>query len=321
MLSAPARAADASAFDGQGMWIYVLPDSNGGDVDSIALDARARGVATLVVKAGDGTRYWPQFSRELVDALHARGLKVCGYGRIFSRKPVTEARVSARAVTEAGADCFVVDAEKEYEGRYTQARRYVRELRRLVGPDYPLGLTSFPYVDLHRSFPYSVFLGPGGAQFNLPQIYWRAIGDTVDEAFARTYAWNGLYGRPIRPLGQVWMNPPATEVLRFRELAAAYGSPGLSWWSWQSAGPRALAGLTLPLDTLAGTLPQTPAPPTLRRGARGDPVRLAQRRLRVRQTGVFDAATKRAVRKLQGATGLPKTGALDPPTWSALPPG
>jgi glycosyltransferase involved in cell wall biosynthesis len=121
-----------SAFDGQGMWVYVLPDSNGGDVDSIALDARARGVTTLVVKAGDGTRYWPQFSRELVDALHARGLKVCGYGRIFSRKPVTEARVSARAVTEAGADCFVVDAEKEYEGRYTQARRYVRELRRLV---------------------------------------------------------------------------------------------------------------------------------------------------------------------------------------------
>ncbi len=65
------------------MWIYVLPESNGGDVDSIALDAHARGVTTLFVKAGDGTRYWPQFSRELVDALHARGLKVCGYSRIF----------------------------------------------------------------------------------------------------------------------------------------------------------------------------------------------------------------------------------------------
>jgi hypothetical protein len=321
LLATPARAADATAFDGQGMWIYVLADSNGGDPESIALDAQLRGVTTLVVKAGDGTRYWPQFSRELVDALHAHGLKVCGYGRIFSRKPRTEARVSARAVAEAGADCFVIDAEREYEGRYAAARSYMRELRRLVGPDYPLGLTSFPYVDVHRSFPYSVFLGPNGAQFNLPQIYWRAIGDTVDEAFARTYAWNGVYGRPIRPLGQVWMDPPAAEVVRFRELATAYGSSGLSWWSWQSAGRRALAGLTLPLDTLAGTLPDVPQPPTLRRGARGDTVRLAQRRLRIKQTGTFDAATKRAVRSLQATTGLSKTGALDPPTWAALPPG
>jgi hypothetical protein len=303
------------------MWIYVLADSNGGDVESIALDAKLRGVTTLIVKSGDGTRYWPQFSRELVDALHAHGLKVCAYSRIFSRKPKTEARVSARAVTEAGADCFVIDAEKEYEGRYSAARAYVRELRRLVGPDYPLGLTSFPYVDLHRSFPYSVFLGPGGAQFNLPQVYWRAIGDTVDEAFARTYAWNGLYGRPIRPLGQVWMNPPAAEVIRFRELATAYGSPGLSWWSWQSAGPRALAGLTLPLQALAGTLPTAPQPPTIRRGARGDVVRHAQRLLKVKQTGWFGPETKRAVRRLQAARGLPKTGALDPPTWASLTSG
>src|SRR5215217_7678181 len=81
--AAPARAADASAFDGQGMWVYVLSSSNGGDVESIAFDAQLRGVTTLVVKAGDGTRYWRQFSRELVDALHAHGLKVCGYSRIF----------------------------------------------------------------------------------------------------------------------------------------------------------------------------------------------------------------------------------------------
>jgi hypothetical protein len=224
-------------------------------------------------------------------------------------------------VLEAGADCFVIDAEKEYEGRYTAARRYMRELRRLVGPDYPLGLTSFPYVDFHRSFPYSVFLGPGGAQFNLPQIYWRAIGDTVDEAFARTYAWNGIYGRPIRPLGQVWMDPPATEVIRFRELATGYGSPGLSWWSWQSAGPRALAGLTLPLDALAGTPPLQATPPTLRRGSRGDPVRWAQRHLRVKQTGLFGPQTQRAVRKLQARQGLLVTGALDPPTWASLTSG
>jgi len=272
----------------------------------------------VIVKESDGTRYWPQFSRAFVDTMHLNGLKVCAYSRIFSRSPKTEARVSARAVTEAGADCLVVDAEAEYQGRYKQARQYMRVLRKIVGIDYPLGFTSFPYVDLHRSLPYSVFLGPGGAQFNLPQIYWRAIGDSVDEGYARTYAWNSLYGRPIRPVGQLWMNPPVAEVVRFRELAVAYGSPAVSWWSWQSAGPRALGGLTLPLNAPAGTPPAQPVAPTLRRGARGDVVRLAQRLLGMKQTGFFGADTKRAVRSFQAARALPKTGALDPPTWSTL---
>ena len=319
--AAPASSApvgDASAFDGQGMWIYVLAESNGGDVESIAADAKARGITTIFMKAGDGTRYWPQFSRGFVDALHAHGIKVCGYSRIFSRRPVTEARASARAVTRTGADCFVIDAEAEYEGRYRQARQYVRELRRQIGPDYPVGLTSFPYVDYHPRFPYSVFLGPGAAQFNLPQIYWRAIGDSVDEAVERTYTWNSAYGRPIRPLGQVWMNPPTGQVARFRELAAAYGSPGLSWWSWQSAGGRALRGLTRPLPLVSDALPLQPEPPLLRRGARGDIVRWAQRHLRVKQTGYFGSGTGRAVRRLQANNGLPATGAIDPQTWAAL---
>ena len=255
LLAAPARAADASAFDGQGMWIYVLAQSSGGDAEAIAAAAQARGVSTIYMKAGDGTRYWPQFSRAFVDALHAHGIRVCGYSRIFSRSPRTEARVTARAASEAGADCLVIDAEAEYEGRYRQARAYVKELRRLVGPDYPVGFTSFPYVDLHRSLPYSVFLGPGGAQFNLPQIYWRAIGDTVDEAYARTYAWNSLYGRPIRPLGQLWMNPPVAEILRFRTLATAYGAPAVSWWSWQSMSPRGFDALATPLGAVAGAVP------------------------------------------------------------------
>lgn len=312
-----APAGDPAAFEGQGVWIYVLAESNGGNAESIAADAERRGITTIFMKAGDGTRFWPQFSPSFVDALHARGIKVCAYSRIFSRRPRTEARVSARAIRR-GADCFVIDAEAEYEGRYRQARQYVRELRRLIGPDYPVGLTSFPYVDYHPRFPYSVFLGPGGAQFNLPQIYWRAIGDSVDRAMPRTYAWNTVYGRPIRPLGQVWMNPPASEVLRFRELVQAYGSTGMSWWSWQAAGGRALRGLTRPLPLQSNAIPLLAPPPVLRTGARGDTVRWAQRWLRVRATGYFGSGTASAVRRLQEAEGLPVTGVLDAPTWALV---
>jgi hypothetical protein len=46
---------------------------------------------------------------------------------------------------------------------------------RKVGDAYPLALSSFPYVDYHPAFPYSVFLGQGGAQSNVPQLYWYAM--------------------------------------------------------------------------------------------------------------------------------------------------
>ena len=71
----------------------------------------------------------------------------------------------------------MIDAEVEYGGKYAAAQTYIDTLRAGVGPAYPIGLASFPYVDYHESMPYSVFLGPGGAQYNVPQVYWKAIGD------------------------------------------------------------------------------------------------------------------------------------------------
>ncbi len=93
------------------------------------------------------------------------------------RRPSEGARRGReRRPSEDGADCLVIDAEAEYEGRYGAADTYVDKLRHAIGRHFPTALSSFPYVDYHPSFPYSVFLGKGGARFNLPQVYWHAIG-------------------------------------------------------------------------------------------------------------------------------------------------
>ena len=81
-----------------------------------------------------------------------------------------------------------------------------------------------------------MFLGPGGAQANLPQVYWKDIGGTVDAVCGHTLAHNRIYGVPIAPIGQTYGNPPPEDIARFRSLWAAYGSAGLSWWSWQATG-------------------------------------------------------------------------------------
>jgi hypothetical protein len=314
--------AEPTAFDGNGMWIWYLSQSSGGDLDAIAERARGAGVTTLFVKSSDGANAWPQFNSRLVAALHARGLKACGWGYVYGSNPRGEAR-AARTAIRAGADCFVIDAETEYEGRYVSASTYMRRLRSYAGEDYPIGVAPFPYVDYHPGYPYSVFLGPGGAQANLPQMYWRAIGTSVAKVFARTYAYSTLYGRPIYPLGQTYGGVRRAGIVRFRQYAQAHGARGVSWWSWQATPSSGWSALATLLAALPAGHVTPPVPATLARGARGDLVVWAQQHLRargrsVRLNGVLDGRTAKGLRILQRDNALPITGALDAATWPVL---
>jgi hypothetical protein len=317
--AAPARAANP--FAGTGMWIWQIPRTEGGSIPRIVERARRYKVRTLFVKSGDGTNAWSQFTPELVQAFKQAGLRVCGWQYVYGDKPYAEANVSALA-KQAGADCFVIDAEAEYEGKYVAADQYVRRLRELVGASYPLGLSPFPYVDYHPAFPYSVFLAPGAAQANQPQMYWKAIGTTVDANFAHTYTWGRLYKRTIFPLGQTYDRTPPAQMRRFRQLAQAYRARGVSWWEWAETSPAAWAAVSDPVSTLARYTPAS-AYPTVRLRARGDFVVWAQQHLwtagyQLPLDGAYGPMTRDAVAGFQGKRGLPVTGVLDDATWRAL---
>jgi hypothetical protein len=263
---------------------------------------------------------WRQFTAASVAALKAQGLKVCAWQYVYGTHPETEAALGATAVAR-GADCLIIDAESEYERRYAQAYRYMRALRAKIGSRYPVGVAPFPYIDYHPSFPYSVFLGPDAAQYNLPQMYWKAIGTTVDAVFAHTYTYNRIYKRRIYPLGQLYENPKPAQIVRFRTLASAYGARGVNWWDWQETTSRGWRALAAPLTTRA-TAPQL-GYPNLGKGARSDLVVWAQEHLigagfPVAVDGLFGKSTRSAVLGFQGAKGLPASGRLDDATWPAL---
>ena len=83
-----------------------------------------------------------------------------------------------------------------------------------------------------------MFLGPGGAQFNLPQMYWKDIGQSVDTVYANTYIANRVYARPIYPLGQTYGGVSTSDLLRFREEAVLYGATGSSSGTGRRRRPR-----------------------------------------------------------------------------------
>jgi putative peptidoglycan binding protein len=303
------------------MWVWILGSTNHGSVPSIASQARRYNIRTLFIKSGDSRNYWSQFNRGLVSALHRSGLRACAWQYVYGSSPAAEAAVGARAVHN-GADCLVIDAESEYEGRYGAAYTYITRLRQLIGPSYPVALAGFPYVHFHPGFPYSVFLGPGGAQYNQPQMYWHAIGTSVDQNFSTTYTQNRIYKRPILPLGQTYGGAPVSEIRRFRQLAQAYHAPGVSWWSWQETSSAAFQALGQPVAGLTGYQPRV-SYPSLGPGSRGDRVVWAQQLLwsagqRQPITGYYGAATAAGVRAFQASRGLSRSGSIDAATWSRL---
>jgi peptidoglycan hydrolase-like protein with peptidoglycan-binding domain len=246
---------------------------------------------------------------------------VCAWQYVYGTHPIPEADLGARAVA-AGADCLAIDAEAEYEGHYGAAQSYITELRAKIGPSYPLGLASFPYVDFHPSLPYSVFLGPGGAQYNAPQMYWKAIGTTVDTVYSHTFVENRIYGRPIFPLGQSYDNPSSADLLRFRQLAGAYGTTGYSWWDWQETSASGWASMAGPVPPPGGVTPAA-GMPALKQGSKGDPVLWMQEHLAAvvppqPTTGVFDATTAANLETFQANRGIPASGVTDTATWQAL---
>jgi hypothetical protein len=313
--------ARANPLSGRAMWIWELPSTDGGNLPAIIASARRYGVGTLMIKSSDGDQMWPQFNAPLVAALHAAGLKVCAWQYVYGNHPISEAYRGAAAVHD-GADCLLIDAETEYEGKYVSAQSYVHRLRALIGNGYPVALAGFPYVDFHPAFPYSVFLGPGGAQYDAPQMYWKDIGVTTDDVFAHTYSYNLIYGRPIFPLGQLYSSPPAHQIVRFRQLSRVYGAPGLSWWDWQEASSAQWTALSRPVGSLTGYVPNETMP-DVGQGASGDMVVWAQEHLNtagepITVSGEFGYHTLLAVQAFQTAHGLTADGVIGPETWAAL---
>jgi hypothetical protein len=318
----PPAPAGQTPFDRQGMWVWYVSHSEGGSLSRIVAKAHRYGIGTLYVKAGDGGDVWSQFTGGLVEALHGAGLDVCAWQFVYGNNPVAEARVGATAVNR-GADCLVIDAEGDYEGKYASADRYVRALRARIGESFPLSLAGFPYVDYHPAFPYSVFFGPGGATYNQPQMYWKAIGTSVRTVYEHTYLFNRVWNHPIYPLGQTYGGAGRKSIQRFRRFAVTYEGLQPSWWDWQETSAAGWQGLGATIDKpIFGYRPVT-AHPLLKRGSRGDLVVWAQEHLRgagesVPVTGVFGRITRAAVRDFQKTAGLPVDGAIGTTTWQAL---
>jgi len=311
-------ASARSPLSGTAVWVNQIPA--GGSPQSLAAAAGEAAVRAVYVKAADGLTPEAQFSASLVAGLHAHGLEVCAWVFAYGTEPLGEAQAAVAAVRD-GASCLVVDAETAYDSRYGPAQAYVRVLRGALGRRFPIGLAGQAEILEHPKFPYSVFLGPGGFDYDLPLMYWRDLGLSVSAAYARILPENALYGRPILPVGQLYGEPAAGELRQFRRLGNSYGLAGTSFFDLDAATPAGLGALGVPAG--ASRPRRTVVPATIRPGADGDEVDWAQELLNAAGAklpvgGFYGPQTARAVGSFQRHHRLPVSGVLGPATWRSL---
>src|SRR4029079_17539062 len=85
-------------YRGNGMWIWYVSRSSGGDLARIARKAQRHRIKTVYIKSSDGGDAWSQFTRGLVSSLHSRGLRVCAWQFVYGSHPGAEGHRGAVAV-------------------------------------------------------------------------------------------------------------------------------------------------------------------------------------------------------------------------------
>jgi putative peptidoglycan binding protein len=316
-LGIAAASTRASPLESQALWVGRSPAAT--NPQQLASQAAAAGARTLFIKAAEGTTPEAGFTPAFVGAVRAAGISVCAWTFVYGVDPAAAA-IAAIAAGHAGAQCLVVDAEGQYDKRYGAAQLYVRTLRSQLGSAFPIGLAGQAEIAQHPTFPYSVFLGPGGFNVDMPQVYWRDLGLTVAAALAATVGPNRLYGRRLAPVGQLFNGPSTAELQAFKTGAFGDGARGFSLFDLESSSPATIAGVfSAPIAAPSRRV----VLPTVHPGADGDDVVWAQEHLNgagahLPVGGFYGAQTARAVARFQRRHRLPASGVLDNHTWLAL---
>ena len=262
-LAGPAAAVpDLGAYKGSGAWVDLYDPAVRADPAGAVERMAARGVTTLYAETGNhrlprrtlvGYR---STVNELIDTAHGLGMKVVAwYLPGFRHLSLDRARSLAaiRLITPAGGrfDSFALDIESNMVvsmwRRNARLLRLSRQLRRAVGPDYPLGAI----VPDERSTTLSPGLWPGFPYRAVARLY--DVFLPMSYSTFRTRGAGAVYRYTFSNIAAIrrlsWPKRPPVHVigglanrLRGREAHAAAraardaGAIGLSFYKFTISG-------------------------------------------------------------------------------------
>ena len=249
------------AYRGLGTWVSIYSKSTLDDPAGAVARMKAQGVQTLYLE----TSNWRQSTdivrpgtlAAMIEAAHAQGIKVVAW-YLPSYKPVrTDLRRSLNAIgfttpTAQRFDGFALDIEATEVGSIPRRNRLqgrlAANLRRSVGPDYPLGAIvpeagalywpGFPYAQTARYF--DVFLPMAYFTFRVHGA--GAVRSYVGRNISTIKSIVGA-DTPVHPIGGEADHATASEGAAYVRAARAGGAIGASLYDFNGTTPAAWSQL------------------------------------------------------------------------------
>jgi hypothetical protein len=231
------------ALEGKGIWIWKIPNCEGGNAESIATIAKNNGFSHVLIKIADSSYAYnvdktsgADLIPAVVDALRAKGILVWGWHYVYGYNPSGEAAIAISQCKKYNLDGYVIDAEVEYtqSGREAVARSFMTALRSGI-PNTPVALSTFRWPSYHSNFPYAAFLEK--CDYNMPQVYWLSARNPV---YDLTKSYNEFKAmscyKPMIPTGPAFIEsgwqPTSSEVTAFLDCAKSLGCTGANIYCW-----------------------------------------------------------------------------------------
>jgi hypothetical protein len=228
---------------GKGMWIWQIPNCEGGNVSTIANMAAAAGFSHILIKIADGPVVYNKDKTTgadlippLVSALRAKGIGVWGWQYVYGYNPTGEAAIAISQMKKYQMDGYVIDAEAEYEqsGRAAVATTFMSALRAGL-PSTPVALCSFRWPTYHPSFPWNAFLSK--CDINMPQVYWMSAHNPASQLTRSLTEFKAISPvRPLIPTGPAFYesswSPTTADDTAFLDTAKSLGMTAANFFSW-----------------------------------------------------------------------------------------
>jgi hypothetical protein len=341
---------------GKQIFLWNVPAGDGGNPEAIADLLSLGGFDEVWVKAANGAYphvpnrlRWPLWGQnlrpEFVQVMHARKIRVIGWGYCFGDNFLGEADIAIKTVKELGLDGWGFNCETKFES-YSDcgARAYKMCNRtRQALPDTPLAFVSWAYWKSPTSGArwHAHEMAHEGMKFcdvGVPMMYWP--GDSSASALYQldhsTKQWTELVtDKPIVPAGRAYDgdggNASPVAIADFGNAVKELGYIGCNWWSLDWVNDKAdLWGALVATPGFGGQPPEPPPAPS------GLAVRVLTEGLRLRSSphadlglanvigglhaNVIEKAIDVAGDPVEGGTAWVKLAATEshPEGWAAM---